>query len=103
MLQAVVLAARSAASVNYPNLPAFCAAIIAVPADAKDLHGRKIHHEENIKRQIATIGVKAKTTIVFCTMHFKGAGVERVTLKPVTFFPQMPTPGSGADLHSSTV
>ncbi|MDH1427393.1 hypothetical protein N5E89_03335 [Comamonas aquatica] len=103
MLQAVMLAARSTASVHYPNLPAFCAAIIAVPADAKDLHGRKIHHEENITRQIATIGVKAKTTIVFCTMHFRGAGVEKITLKPVTFLPQTPTPGSGADLHSSTV
>lgn len=103
MLQAVVLAARSAASVNYPNLPAFCAAIIAVPANAKDLYGRKIHHEENITRQLAAIGVKAKTTIIFCTMHFRGAGVEKITLKPVTFLPQTPTPGGSADLHSSTV
>ncbi|MFC4621221.1 hypothetical protein ACFO3A_03210 [Comamonas nitrativorans] len=87
MLQSVVLAARSEVSVGYPNLPAFCAAIIAVPANAKDLHGRKIHHEENIQRQIAAIGVKAITTIIFCTMHFRGAGVENITLKPVTFFP----------------
>ncbi len=87
MLQSVVLAARSEVSVGYPNLPAFCAAIIAAPANAKDLHGRKIHHEENIQRQIAAIGVKAKTTIIFCTMHLRGAGVENIILKPVTFFP----------------
>lgn len=103
MLQAVVLAARSSATVNYPNLPAFCTSIIAVPANAKDLHGRKIHHEENIMRQIETIGVKAKTTIVFCTMHFKGAGVEKLTLKPVTFYPQTPTSEIGTELTPSTV
>lgn len=102
MLQAVVLAARSNASVNYPNLPAFFSAIIAVPADAKDLHGRKIHHEENITRQITTIGVKAKTTIVFCTMYLKGVGVEKITLKPVTFYPQTPTSETGTALAPST-
>lgn len=103
MLQAVVLAARSSATVNYPNLPAFCTSIIAVPANAKDLHGRKIHHQENIMRQIKTIGVKAKTTIIFCTMHFKGAGVEKITLKPVTFYPQTPTSEIGTELTTSTV
>lgn len=88
MLRAVVGAARGQAVTNYPNTPGISAAMIAVPEDSKDLHGRTIHHAQNIQRKIEEIGVKEKTTIFFVTMHLRGGGVEKLTVKPAVFWPK---------------
>lgn len=88
MLRALVGAARGQAVTNYPNTPSISAALVAVPEDSKDLHGRTIHHAENLKRSIAHIGVKEKTTIFFVTMHLRGVGVEKLTVKPEVFLPK---------------
>ena len=88
MLRALVGAARGQAVTSYPNTPAISAAIVAVPEDSKDIHGRTIHHARNIKRKIEEIGVKEKTTIFFCTMHLRGVGVEKLTIEPTQFQPK---------------
>ncbi len=88
MLRALVGAARGQAVTHYPNTPPISAAIIAVPEDSKDLHGRTIHHARNIQRKIEEIGVKEKTTIFFVTMHLRGVGVEKLTVEPTQFHPK---------------
>lgn len=88
MLRALVRAARGQAVTHYPNTPPISAAIIAVPEDSKDLHGRTIHHARNIQRKIEEIGVKEKTTIFFVTMHLRGVGVEKLTVEPTQFHPK---------------
>lgn len=39
------------------------------------------------EKKVAALGVKEPVTVLICTMHLRGVGVERINWEPKTFAP----------------